>query len=166
MGEKSEVFKQEVKYKGYFNYSDLYTFCYNWLKENDYSNLSEEKYTEKIAGNGKEIQIEWVAKKKVSDYLRNIIEVKWHILGLTDAEVEINGKKEKTNKGEIKLKIVANMEKDWEGNWADPKMKFFRGIYDKYIVKTTVDEYEDKLTGKATSLVEEVKAFLNLEGKR
>ncbi|VVB79374.1 Uncharacterised protein [uncultured archaeon] len=167
MGVKNEVFDQTLKHKGYFNYTDLYNFCYNWFKDNGYKNLAEEEYIEKIAPIGKEIQIKWVAKKKVSDYFRQIITVKWHILGMTDAEVEVNGKKEKTNKGEVKLKISAEVEKDWEGNWEKtPFYVMLRGIYDKYILRTTIDEYEDALTAKASNFVADTKAFLNLEGRK
>ncbi|MBP7708692.1 hypothetical protein KA107_03325 [Candidatus Pacearchaeota archaeon] len=166
MGVKSTVFEQTLKHKGYFNYSDLYTYCYNWLKDNRYG-VSEDEYVEKIAGNGKEINITWVAKRKVTDYMREIITIKWKILGLTDAEVEINGKKEKTNKGDLGLKVAAEMERDYDAQWEKkPFWKIMRGVYDKYIIKTTADEYEDKLTGKGQSFVEEVKAYLNLEGKR
>jgi len=167
MGVKNTVFEQTLKHKGYFTYSELYTFCYNWFKDNGYSNLAEEEYVEKIAPNGKEIQITWVAKKKVSDYLRNIITAKWHVLGLADAEVEINGKKEKTNKGDLKIKVSAELERDYDSQWEKtPFLKSARGLYDKYIVKTTVDEYEDKLAAKGQGFVEEVKSYLNLEGKR
>jgi hypothetical protein len=167
MSLKNTVFEQTLKHKGYFNYTELYNYCYNWFKDNGYKNLAEEEYIEKISSFGKEIQIVWVAKKKVSDYFKNIITVKWHILGMTDAEVEVNGKKEKTNKGEVKLKILAELEKDWEGNWEQtPFYKFLRGVYDKYILRTTVDEYEDNLTFKTQDFVDDTKAFLNLEGKR
>ncbi len=166
MAEKNTVFEQSLKQKGFFNYGDLYNFCYNWFKDNNY-NLMEEEYTEKISPFGKEIQIKWVAKKKVSDYLRNIIEAKWHILGMSDAEVEIDGKKIKTNKGEVKIKVSADLEKDYENNWEKQAYwKMMRGIYDKYIVRTTIDEYEEKLQSKAQSFVEEAKAFLDFGGRR
>jgi hypothetical protein len=167
MGIKNEVFSQTLKHKGYFNYTDLYNFCFNWLKDNGYKNLAEEEYIEKISSFGKEIQISWTAKKKVSDYFRQIITLKWHILGMNDAEVEINGKKDKTNKGEVKLTFRAELEKDWEGDWSKtPFNTFLRGIYDKYILRTTLDEYEDALSAKASDFVGDVKAFLNLEGRK
>ena len=162
MAEKSSAYKEAVKYKGFFSYTDLYNFCYNWFKEEGY-NLKEEVYTEKLSGFGKEVLIEWKATKKISDYYKNIIEVKWHILGMNDAEVEVEGKKQKTNKGEVKISVSADLERDYEENWdKTPMWKFLRGIYDKYIMRTTQDEYEDRLTKKAVSFVEDLKAFLNL----
>jgi hypothetical protein len=166
MAPSSEVFKQKLKHKGFFNYSELYTFCYNWLKDEGY-NVSEDEYVEKIAGNGKEIQIKWKASKKVSDYVKNEIKAEWHILGLSDAEVQIDGRKEKTNKGDLKISVVANILKDYESKWDDsPVLRFMRDVYDKYIIRETIKKYEDRLEDKAQDFIEQTKSFLNLEGKR
>ena len=166
MAEKNEILKQELKHKGFFNFAELYNFCFEWLKDEGYK-LSEDKYLEKISANGKEIKLQWTAKKKISDYFRNDIELKWHILGLTDAEIERDGKKEKTNKGELKIVFSGILVRDYEARWEDnPTYKFFRGIYDKYIIRTTMEEYEDKLKDKTETFIEQVKSFLALEGKR
>lgn len=166
MAEKSEVVKETVKFKGFFSYSDLYNFCHSWLKDEMYR-ISEDEYMEKVSGSSKEIKISWKATKKVTDYYKNIIELKWHILGLSDAEVEENGKKIKTQKGDLKLVFESNIERDYEENWdKKPFWKMMRGIYDKYIMRTTLDEYESRLQSKTFSFIEDVKAFLNIEGKR
>lgn len=166
MGEEKDVLKGSIKHKGLFNYADFYNFCYNWFKNEDYL-LLEKEYTEKVSSFGKEIVIKWASTKKISDYYQNLIDVKWHILGMTDAEVEENGKKIKTNKGEIKLEVSAKLKKDWEETWdKNPAWKFLRGIYDRYIMRTTEDEYEVKLIEKTEEFMEDAKAFLNLEGKR
>jgi len=41
-----------------------------------------------------------------------------------------------------------------------------RGVYDKYIVRTTIDEYEDRLKDVVVEYSEQIKSFLRLEGKR
>jgi hypothetical protein len=166
MPEKNQIFSQKIKQKGFWNFTDLYNFCYMWLKDEGY-NVSENEYTEKLVGNGKELVIKWEAKKKVSDYFLNMIEVKWRILGMQDAEVEKEGKKEKTNKGEVGFEITGTLLRDWEERWErNPSYKFFRGIYDKYIIKSTTEQYEDRLEAKCVSFVEQIKAFLQIEGKR
>jgi hypothetical protein len=166
MGEEKGVLKQVVKHKGFFNYSELYNFCYNWFKNEGFL-LVEKEYVEKLGSGGKEVTIKWSAFRKVTDYYQNFIDVNWHILGMSDAEVEENGKKVKTNKGEVKLTIDAKLKKDWEETWdKQPFYKFLRGIYDRYIMRTTEDEYEVRLIEKTEEFVEDTKAFLNLEGKR
>ena len=164
MAEKNEVLAQKIKQKGYWNYADLYAFCFNWLKEEGYK-MKETEYTEKITGFGKELVLKWEANKKVTDYFKNTISVDWHILGMKDAEVEIDGKKASTNKGEVELKIKAELVRDYGERWEDrPFWKMMRSMYEKYIIRTTVDEYEDRLRDKATEYVKDVKAFLQLVG--
>ena len=166
MTEKSEVLKEKMRHVGFFDFKELYNFCFEWLKEEGY-NVIEDSYLEKITDRGKEIKIKWTAKKKISDYFRNKIELNWHILGLVDAEVERNGKKEKLNKGDLTVTFDAVIEKDYENKWEDnPSFKFLRSIYDKYIIKTTLDEYEDRLQGKTEEFIAEVKSFLVLEVKK
>lgn len=164
MGEEKTVFEQSIKQKGFFSYSDLYNFCFNWLKNEGYK-TSEDEYTEKVSGSAKEILIKWKAKKKITDYYQYIIDVKWHILGMVEVEAEQNGQKVKMNKGEVKISLKGIVQRDWEETWdKNPFYKFLRGIYDRYIMRTTNDEYEDRLADKVESYAEEIKAFLNLEG--
>jgi len=166
MGEITQVFEQKVKHKGFFNFKELYNFCYEWLKDDHY-NVSEDEYTEKISQAGKEIVIKWKAKKNISDYFRNVISLKWHIITMTDAEVEIDGEKKKTNKGDLGIEIKAELERDYEKRWEDkPFYKFFRGIYDKYIIRTTREQYENNLKEKAGDFFEQIKGFLVLEGRK
>jgi hypothetical protein len=161
MGESSTVFDQTVKKKGYWNFKELYEFSFNWLKDKGF-HVAENEYTEKDDG-AKEIQLDWGAEKKVSDYFKNKITIKWHILQMKDAEVERSGKKQKTNKGDLKIKIKASLESDYEGRWEDSNFnKFLRGLFDKYIIKTTADEYEDKLENLATKFTSDLKAYLEL----
>jgi hypothetical protein len=166
MAEQTLAFKEKLKHVGFFTFKDLYNYCYEWLKDEGYL-IFELEYTEKNTSFGKEIIIKWEAKKKISDYYRNIIKCNWHILGMNDAEVERNGKKEKTNKGEVKIEFNSFIEKDYENRWEDkPYLKFMRAIYDKYIMRTTFDLYEDRLAADTLTYVENIKAFLLLEGRK
>jgi hypothetical protein len=158
----STKLKTKIKKKGYFNYRDLYAYAYSWLKDRGYG-IKENEYTEKIDGASKEIQLDWGAGKAVTEYFKNSISVKWHILQLTDAEIERDGKKEKTNKGELKLDITADLVRDHEDRWEDKEwMVFWRGIYEKYVIRTTVEDYEDRLKADAVDFVNDLKAYLEL----
>jgi len=162
MVQKSEVYKHVIKKKGFWNYTELYNFCFDWLQRENY-HVVENEYIEKMSDFGKEVLLEWKAQRKVTDYFKNVIHVKWHILGMNSAEVERDGKKEKTNKGEVKITISADLVKDYEARWEDkPLWKFLRGVYDKYIIRTTTEEYEDRLEDKATEYAGDVKALLDL----
>ena len=106
MAEKDTQYKGKLKHKGVFDFKDFYKFTYNWLSEEEYT-VAEKKYSEEITGDSKLVEIEWEAKKKVSDYFRFVLKIAWRVLGLKDVEVVREGKKEKINSGTVEIKISA-----------------------------------------------------------
>jgi hypothetical protein len=157
-----DLSKEAIKKKGYWNYTELYNFTFNWLKDNGYS-VKEKEYTEKLSDAGKEIVIQWEAGRKYTEYFKSVIKVKWHILTMQKAEIERDGKVEKTNKGEVKLACEGALEKDYEDKWADkPLNKLLRGVYDRYIMRTTNETYEDKVKADFKEFVAQTKGFLEI----
>ena len=164
MVEKDKITEEKVKFSGIFEFKDTYQFVYNWLVDEDYT-VEEEKYSETISGDTKGIEINWKATKKVSDYFRNEIKLGWRIIGMSNVEVEKNGKKIKMNKGNIELKIVGSLSRDYMGKWdSNASMKFLRGGYDKYIIEGTMKGYNGKVFGDVSMIAEQLKAFLAIEG--
>jgi len=162
MVQKKEVYKEKLTQVGYWNYEETYIMLYNWLKDNSYD-IAENSYKEKLTSGGKEILIEWEATKKVTDYFKYIIKLNWHILTMKDAEVEIDGKKVKTNKGELEIVFKGTIVKDYEQRWEDkPTHKFIRGLYENYVIRTTIKEYEDDLEDDTKDIISDLKAFLRI----
>lgn len=165
MVEKDTVFEGKVKQTDIFDFKEMYNFLYKWLVDEGYK-VVEKNYSEKVTANGKELDIEWEAKKKVSDYFRFVIKPKWKILGMTSVEVERNGKKVSMNKGKVEIKVGAVLEKDYEARWENnPFFKFLRDVYNRYIIRARVEEYERKLFKEADEFLAQMKSFLALEGK-
>jgi hypothetical protein len=166
MAEKDTVFSGKLKHKGVFEFKEFYSFAYSWLNSQGYG-VTEKSYSEEIAGDAKNITIEWEAKQKVSDYFRFTIAIKLMVIGMKAMEVVKDGKKIKTNSGSIEAEVKAVIVKDYESKWENnPFSKFMRGIYDFYVIKSRIDEYEGKLRSHAEDFVEQCKAFLALEAKR
>ena len=166
MAEKDTVFSGKFKQKGIFDFKDFYGFTYDWLKGEGYK-VTEKVYSEEITGDSKKIEIDWECKKKVSDYFQFVIKVKWMVLGLKNVEVQREGKKLKMNSGQIEVKVGGVLVKDYEHKWEDhPSWKFLRGIYDRYIVKSRIDQYEGNLRDEVEEFIAQSKAFLVIEGKR
>ena len=166
MAEKDKVIENKIKRDGVFDFKETYKFIYRWLSEENYD-ISEDKYQEAISGDSKNIEIVWTATKKVSDYFKFEIKLSWRVLGLVNVEAEKDGKKIKANKGSFEVKVKGTIIRDYEGKWdKKPVMKFLRGVYDKYIIKGTKDQYEDKLIEDVNDLIEETKAFLTIEGMK
>src|SRR3989344_344048 len=115
MSEKETVFSSKVKYGGIFSFKDFYKFCYDWLKEEaGMDPLSETKYEEKIAGDAKNIAVEWKGEKEVTDYFKFEVEVKFKIDMLSNVEINQRGAKISTNKGAITIEIKGNLVRDYD----------------------------------------------------
>ena len=85
---------------------------------------------------------------------------------MKDAEAEIEGKKVSTNKGEVKITFKGNIIKDYEKRWEDnPRWKFLRSVYEKFIIRKTIDEYEDDLEDEVKELISDAKAFLRIPAR-
>ncbi len=167
MVEKDTVAKEKLKYSGLADFKEVYKFARDWFWKEDF-NLIEDNYTEKIAGNSKEIEIEWTASKKITDYFRITYKVKWRILGMTEVEVEIDGQRKKMNKFvELGMEVKGILEKDYSSKWeVSPVFKFFKEIYQKYVIPQRTWEKEGQVRDIAQDFREEMKAFLELTGKK
>lgn len=167
MVEKVKLITEKVKYAGLGNFKSAYQFAYEWLKNEGYSTI-EKSYTEKVSGGSKEIEVEWESSKELSDYFKSSLKVKWKILGMSDVEVEVDGKREKMNKFvELQIEASGTLEKDYNSKWeTSPFNKFIRGIYNKYIIHERVNENENSVKDVVQKFKEEMKAFLDLTGRK
>jgi len=167
IGEKDTVFSSNIKYKGIFSFPDFYQFCYDWLKEETGLEIAENKYEEKLDGEAKEIVVEWFGKKKLTDYFRFDIDVKFRIQRLTNIEINQGGTKIKTNQGTVKMAVKGILVRDYEGKFERSAFnKFMRSIYEKWVITTRINEFEDKIAEDSDEFLSQVKAYLDLEGKK
>ena len=167
MPEKDIIFKTKIKHKGVFNFSELYRILHDWLLDQNYD-VNEKAYKELIvAGGARDIEVEWEATKKVSDYFKFEIKSKLRIFGMTNVEVEIDGEKQKMNKGQLELDVACAIMKDYELTWEKrPSLKFLRGLYDKYLIKDRSIQFENKIIAEMDEFVAQAKSFLALTGKK
>lgn len=167
MAEKEQVFSSKIKYRGYIDFPEFYKFCYMWLNEEKGFDLAETAYKEKIKGDSKEIDIEWKGSNKLTDYFKFEIKVEFKVMGLTDVEIVKDGRKIKTNSGDIEVKIKGVLVRDYDGKFErSSTQKFLRSVYEKWIVPARISEYEERLIGTCDEFLSQGKAFLDLSGKR
>ena len=167
MPELDKLIKTKIKHSGVFDFKELYRILYEWFMDKGYD-FNEKGYKEVVgAGGAKEIELEWECVRKVSDYFRFNIKAKWHIIGMTTVEVEIDGEKKKMNKGQFELAVECALIKDYEDRWANkPFFKFLRTFYDKYLIKEKTDQFEGRLIGEMDEFVGQCKSFLALTGRK
>ena len=167
MAEKDTIFSSKIKYIGIFPFSDFYKFCYEWLTDQTGLTITEDQYTEKIKGDSKDVEIKWSGSKKVTDYFKYEVKVSFRILGLKKVEVEQGGTKISTNKGSVEVKLSGTLVKDYQGKFEETAFKkFLRSIYQKWIIASRISQFEDKLAGDCDEFLSQVKAYLDLEGKK
>lgn len=167
MPEKETIFSSRIKYNGIFSFKDLYKFCYDWLKEETGLDLVEEKYEEKLTGDSKKIEVEWSGSKKMTDYFKFEAKIKFSLDNLTKVEVNQGGAKVETNKGTVKIEIKGNLIRDYEGKFETTAFKkFLRSIYEKWVIPSRIEHYEDKIIESCDEFLNQTKAYLDLEGKK
>lgn len=166
MAEKELVIFEKIEHTGLMDFPGLYSFLYNWLKEEDYG-VVEEKYSEKAGTNSKDLLIEWKAQKGLSDYFKVEHKLKFDVKQLTDVEVEIDGTRKKMNKGNLTLEIKSNLIKDPDSKWeTTPYYRFMRDVYNKYVIPARIESMRDKVRTDLRAIKEQSKAFLDLTARR
>ena len=165
MSEKDSIYKGRIIQKGIFNFKDVYEFLYNYLTDENYD-ISETKYVEKLEGSTKNLEIIWNATKEVSDYFKFEITATWSVLGLKKVKVKKDDQEIIMDSGSIEIKFTASIVKDYENRWENnPPLKFIRGMYDRYIIRSRIDSYEVKIWEEINELVAQTKSFLAIEGQ-
>ncbi len=168
MPEKETIFSSSIKHTGLWDFKEFYKFCFDWLKEETKLDpLAEEKYEEKIVGDKKEVIIKWKGKRKLTDYFRFVMEVKFEIRKMGEVEVMKGNTKVTMNDGQVKMEVKGILERDYDGKFEKTAhRKFTRGIYERWVIPARIDEFEAKVAGDCDKFLDQAKAFLGLEGKR
>lgn len=152
----------KVKERSIFDLDELYKLLHRWFELHRYD-LQEREYRDEDTEKGKHIEIKWHADKKIDDYFKYVIIVDFLILGLEDIEIEQEGIKIKTNKGEVEMKFKAYLLKDYNRMWERfPVLRILREFYDRRIITTRIEGYEDEIYEETYKLINEAKAFLNM----
>lgn len=167
MGEKDTLIKETMIYTGMAIFKDVYAFGYQWLKDEEID-MIEDNYTEKVKADGKDIEIKWKGMKMFDDYFKMHVDIKWKVLRLTDVEVQIDGKTKKMNKFvELKMEIKGMLETDYMNKWGKTGFqKMLKETYNKHLIKDRKLDRENEVKDLCRIFKEEIKAFLELSGKR
>lgn len=166
MVEKDLIIKEKVENTGVFDFGAFYSFSHTWLVDEGYQ-VIEEKYAESVSGEKRNITAEWKAYKSLSEYFKVEIFIRFVILGMSDVEVQIDGKNKKMNKGNLSIELKGTLITDPESNWeTSPTWRFMKGFYNKYIIPKRLDDTKLRVTTETRTLKEQMKAYLELVGRR
>jgi hypothetical protein len=167
MAEKEDVYSSKISYDGVFSFKDLYKFCHDWLSEETGLSLSEDKYTEKIKGDSKDISVDWKGTKEMTDYFKMEIKVSFIVSGLMNIEAMKGNVKVKVNKGSIEISVKGTLVRDYNDKFEGSGFKkFLREVYEKYIIHDRVEQYKEKVASACDEFLSQTKAYLDLETKK
>lgn len=167
MAEEETVFSSKVSYNGIFSFKDFYSFCYSWLTEETGLGLSEGKYSEKLAGDIKNIDIEWSGSKNITDYFKSKVSITFSIKGLAQIKVKKDGVEVDSNKGSVEIKVKGVIIKDYQGKFEMTGFrKFLRSIYEKYVIPSSVKEFKGRIADDCDEFLGQAKSYLDLEGRK
>lgn len=162
MEKKLVVRDMVLKYDGLFSVKDLYKIIDDWLKENFYDKVEKENI-EYVTPEGKYIEMRLEPFRIATDYVQYRIFMKIIMRNVKEVEVEIDKKKHKLNKGEVRIKFDAYLETDFTGRWEQkPVLFFIRTLIDKYIYRLYTERFENAVEKDVTGLHTAIKSFLNL----
>jgi len=167
MSEKIKTYKGKVKKKGNFPFSDFYKFLYDYLIDEGY-NVYETTYLEKRQGDSKELNITWQAYKQISNYFQFEIDSNWIILGMKSieyADPDDATQKIKTDNGALEIGLSSTLIKDPNNQWTKKFWKYLRKIYDKYVIRKRIDQYEEELIEETNKYAAYMRSLLEMQGQ-
>lgn len=165
MSEKLVIGKDlKVKYNGIFDLNDMYRKMKFWLEWHNYGPEKgmEKQYTERIKPNGKQIEIRWTATDEVSTYVNKVIEVTFLVLGLESIEIDKDGKKIKTKKGDVEMRFTGYLVLN-VGDQLGEDLSWTNRIYKRFILKRNIETYKIELYDDLTEFQDEVKGYLTMQ---
>ena len=71
------------------------------------------------------------------------------------------------NNGLVEMKVKGSLIRDYDGKFEKTaSRKFMRSIYEKWVIPSRINQFEEKLVSDCDEYLAQAKAFLDLEGKR
>ncbi|MBS3093713.1 hypothetical protein J4456_03995 [Candidatus Pacearchaeota archaeon] len=164
MAEKDKVFKGKLKQTGIVSYKDIYEYMYHMFMDDGYD-VIETRYSEVNRGDSKNVEIMWTMSKTISSYFKFQISLFFLVAGLKKVTIKKDGQDVQAESATIEMDFTGTLTKDYNNEWESGIMKILRDIYDKYIIKNRIEDYESKLNDDVQEFLAQIKAFMTLEGQ-
>ena len=162
IGKKIDIIEDgyKVKAKGTYNLEEFYVELKNWFEHMGYA-WTELEYKQVINRDGsKNLEILWLATKKIDDYVNFKIKLNMGITGVNDTEVKLEtGAMVKRQKCTLEIKSGAWIEKDVEAFKGKFLGKYLPQLYE-ILIRDRLKDQKQTLYLEAHKLYDELKAFM------
>ena len=151
-----------LSYEGLFSATELYKLLDTWFRDMGYDKR-ETKSIERVAPEGKYIEMEFLPWKKITDYAVNEIRLRVIMQNVKEVEVEQDDQKIKLNQGSIQFVFDGYLTTDYENRWeGKPFFYFLRTMFDKYFYRSYTYGFRQNVVDNVNNLIIQLKSFLNL----
>ena len=158
-----------LKHKGNFNMKAFYYMMHEWMVQEQWVSRDDKSFPEIFAGRndaaagGSELWWFWRPKKSINEFMRWDLNINAHVMFLRNVEEVVEGKKFKTNNGEvevwIRVKHILDPEKKWRTH---PILKHFVKLYINRLYKKDIEKSMFMLKNEAYRFQEAMKANLGI----
>jgi len=146
-----------IGFEGDLDLKELYNLVKSWLRDKGFFLIEKEH-----EGRETNFKSKWDAERKVDDYTKYVIKVTLKATKLK----RISTQNKNMYNGEFEVSFESYIEKDYENRLEKkPMMKFFRGIYGKFVEKSREENQEKELKELTTAFYNEIKAYFGLKSK-
>lgn len=155
-----------LKYKGVFDFDKLTTMIVKWLQDRNFE-FNEPKHKHKYScPHGFEIERDFDGWRKIDDYYKHKVEVKFHLWDAFEVDAVKNGRKVKLWNAHMDIQLGFDVVCDYQNRWSrSPFMdKLHKNFYTQYVIKKEIIiNHADPLYYKLLSLHSKIKEFLEME---
>lgn len=166
-----------VKFREQFNLKAIYIFMHEWMIEEEWSSRKDDSFPETFFGQneaalgGTEVWWNWRFTKppgtgatdRINSYYQWRLNLNGHVVLLRQVEAMKNGKKIKTNWGEIEILIDAQVETDYDKKWRNhPILKYVEDLFRSRIFKVELLKSRDELYRETYRLQTAIKDHLDM----
>jgi len=153
------LFMHRMEQEGVFDLKYLYRMMKEWFKDNNYTYIEKENTTN-IRDKGAEIKLCMIGERKVTDYFKFEIEVRFLIIRTQQVKV----KNKPMYQGDLKAHIKATLHIDYRNMWAKNKFsKTLRYIYNNFLIKNKIENvYQPALKFEGDDLFNVMKECLGM----
>ena len=159
---KTVVDEEEIQYEGLFDLKGLYRMVDKWFADRGFDKTELKNY-EEVYEDGRQVTLEMIPYKKITDYVKMEVRIRGYFTQLQDVQVEKNGVVLNLVKGKASLLFDAYMTTDYENTWETRAVfHFFRTLFDKFIYKQYTEASEGTIAQHCRDVMYETKSFLNM----
>lgn len=155
-----------LRFSGIFDFDGLYKLMVNWFMDRNFD-FVEPLYKDKPMDNGREVEIEWRAFKKIDPLYQYQVDVYFHLWEVSAVDVILEGEKKMLTKAKMEIQIKGSINIDYENRWSrsEFRKKLF-GFYMNYIIGKKFELFVlDPFYYRMYDLHTLVKDFLNMSTK-